>query len=101
MGDTPHFWAAPFERDAEFGGLGLPSSDAGRFDAPRTKLDGIKEGANTTIAIVATDLTMTKAELQRLAVMAVAMGRSSPRTAFSNHKTDSLVMSRKMLGKRC
>lgn len=70
MGDTAHFWAAPFERDAEFGGLGLPSSDAGRFDAPRTKLDGLKEGANTTIAIIATDLAMTKAELQRLAVMA-------------------------------
>eukprot|EP00873_Tetraselmis_striata_P008454 jgi/Tetstr1/428718/TSEL_018706.t1 len=70
MGDTPHFWAAPFERNGEFGALGLPSSASGRFDVPRTKLDGLKEGANTTIAIVATDLAMTKAELQRLAVMA-------------------------------
>src|SRR5690606_22443591 len=25
IGDTPHFWAAPFEIGKEFGGLGLPS----------------------------------------------------------------------------
>src|SRR5262249_13964348 len=24
VGDGPHFWAAPFERNGEFGGLGLP-----------------------------------------------------------------------------
>ncbi len=26
IGDGPHFWAAPFERDKEFGGLGWPKS---------------------------------------------------------------------------
>ncbi len=25
VGDGPHFWAAPYERDGEFGGLGLPT----------------------------------------------------------------------------
>ncbi len=26
MGDSPHFWAAPYERNGEFGGLGWPAS---------------------------------------------------------------------------
>ncbi|GGE84242.1 P1 family peptidase [Stappia taiwanensis] len=69
IGDTPHFWAAPFEQDGEFGGLGWPApfpQDGARL---RTKLDGLNEGANTTIAVIATDLDLTKAELKRLAVM--------------------------------
>lgn len=70
MGDTPHFWAAPFERDDEFGGRGWPPAMPAGIDRPRTKLDALKDGANTTIAIVATDMDLTKAELQRLAVMA-------------------------------
>ncbi|WP_306031088.1 P1 family peptidase [Stappia sp. MMSF_3263] len=69
MGDTPHFWAAPFEREAEFGGLGLPRDTAGA-DAVRTKFNATREGANTTIGIVATDLDLDKAALKRLAIMA-------------------------------
>jgi L-aminopeptidase/D-esterase-like protein len=70
MGESPHFWAAPFEKDSEFGGRGWPHLMPEGIDRPRTKLDALKDGANTTIAIVATDLDLTKAELQRLAVMA-------------------------------
>ncbi len=67
IGDGPHFWAAPYEQNSEFGGLGLPSpwpADAHAFR--------IKGGApeNTTIAIVATDAALTKAEAKRLAIMA-------------------------------
>jgi L-aminopeptidase/D-esterase-like protein len=69
MGEGPHFWAAPFEREREFGGLGLPVRVDG-LDRIRTKFDAVREGANTTIGIVATDLDLTKAELKRLAVMA-------------------------------
>lgn len=69
IGDTPHFWAAPFEKDAEFGGLGWPAPFPPDGTRLRTKLDGLTEGANTTIAIIATDLDLTKAELKRLAVM--------------------------------
>jgi hypothetical protein len=50
MGQGPHFWAAPFERDGEFGGLGLPAplpNDA--LSWPRAPLPG----ANTTLAVVA------------------------------------------------
>ncbi|MFD1696708.1 P1 family peptidase [Roseibium aestuarii] len=70
MGDTPHFWSAPFEIGSEFGGLGLPASLDPEMVRPRTKLDARVPGANTTIAAVATDLILTKAEAKRLAVMA-------------------------------
>ncbi len=70
VGDTAHFWAAPFEIGEEFGGLGLPNPLPPETSAVRTKLDGLKAGANTTIAAVATDAVLTKSEAKRLAVMA-------------------------------
>ncbi len=70
IGDGPHFWASPFEIDDEFGGLGLPFPLPGNATEVRTKLDTLKPGANTTIAIVATDAMLTKSEAKRLAVMA-------------------------------
>ena len=66
--DAPHFWAAPFERDGEFGGLGLPSPLPVLPERPPLK--GLPPGANTTIALVATDAVLTKAQCKRLAVMA-------------------------------
>ena len=64
VGDGPEFWAAPFEEGAAFGGLGVASRPAG---PARTKLDS---GGNTTIAVVATDVALTKAEATRIAVAA-------------------------------
>lgn len=67
IGPGPHFWAAPYERDAEFGGLGLP---------PRLSADDVRaawKGAcapATTIAAVLTDATLDKARARRLAVAA-------------------------------
>ncbi|MFK7856081.1 MAG: P1 family peptidase [Granulosicoccus sp.] len=78
-----HFWAAPFELEAEFGGFGLPSS----FDPYRLpkneKLRAFQAlhdlpddpghspaGMNTTIAIVATNASLNKSQLKRLAVSA-------------------------------
>lgn len=62
--DAPNFWAAPFEQDHEFGGLG----PAPFVDAPvKTKLGS---GGNTTIAVVATDLTLDKAGATRMAIAA-------------------------------
>ncbi len=65
VGDGPQFWAAPFEEGAEFGGLG-PAPGA-RQDAP---LPLKRMGEATTIAIVATDARLTKAQAQRMAVAA-------------------------------
>ncbi len=62
-----HFWAAPFEIDAEFGGIGPdPSPGLGRQIQSR-KAQAMSERANTTIAIVATDAALTKSECQRVA----------------------------------
>jgi len=68
VGEGPHFWSAPFERDGEFGNLGYPNPLPALRDRPRMK--GLPPGANTTIAIVATDAVLTKAQCKRLAVMA-------------------------------
>ncbi len=67
-GATPHFWAAPYEHAAEFGGLGFgaPGEDALALALKRD------EPANTTLAIVATDAPLDKAQATRVARMASA-----------------------------
>ncbi len=62
---TGQFWAAPFEESNEFGGLG--PAPMTQQDAP---LPQKRIGEATTIAIVATDATLTKAQAQRMAVAA-------------------------------
>lgn len=65
--NTPHLWAAPWEIDNEFGGLG-PAPAGGN---PHPSLaDGLVSGKNTTIGIIATDAALDKAQCQRLAVAA-------------------------------
>ncbi len=67
LGGGPHFWAAPFERGGEFGGLGWPTPLP-----PDALACRIKGGAPpaTTLAVVTTDAVLTKAEAKRLARMA-------------------------------
>jgi L-aminopeptidase/D-esterase-like protein len=67
VGTGPHFWAAPFEVGSEFGGLGFPATVPADALIPVAKG---RPGENTTIAIVATDATLTKAQTKQLAVMA-------------------------------
>ena len=67
IGDTPHFWAAAFEENGEFGGRGLPSIFPREALEPRMKGGAPK---STTIALVATDATLTKAQCKRFAMMA-------------------------------
>ncbi|WP_299628943.1 P1 family peptidase [uncultured Tateyamaria sp.] len=62
-----HFWAAPFEIDGEFGGLG-PDANAGLGRSlDSRKLTAMIERTNTTIAIIATNATLDKAQCQRVA----------------------------------
>ncbi|WP_440983612.1 P1 family peptidase [Shinella sumterensis] len=71
VGDSRHFWAAPFEEDGEFGGLGLPAPLPPEARLPRTKMSRSPTGTeNTTIAVIATDAVLTKAEAKRLAISA-------------------------------
>ncbi|QHQ36368.1 P1 family peptidase [Algicella marina] len=65
------FWAAGYEIGQEFGGLGVPPGPFAPLTAAHTKMALDRgEGANTTIAVVATDCAMDKAALTRLAVAA-------------------------------
>lgn len=64
---TDCFWAWAMEIDGEFGGqrppvLSAPIDLDYRFDVP--------PGANTTIGVVATDATLTRAQAERVAIMA-------------------------------
>jgi D-aminopeptidase len=66
VGEGPQFWAAPFEMGREFGGLGPSAAMADTSDPePKKRL-----GEATTIAIVATDARLTKAQAHRMAVAA-------------------------------
>jgi L-aminopeptidase/D-esterase-like protein len=67
LGDGPWFWAAPFEVDAEFGGLGWPRPVLPEHWALRLKGSA---GTATTIGLVATDAVLTKPQAKRLAIMA-------------------------------
>lgn len=65
-----HFYAAPFEMGDEFGGLGPdPASGLGLSRESR-KMSAMSARTNTTIAIVATNATLTKAECHRVATAA-------------------------------
>lgn len=71
VAETAHFWAAPFEIGGEFGGLGMPSPFPPDAAEVRTKFGAPPPAiANTTIAVIATDARLTKAECRRLAVSA-------------------------------
>lgn len=67
IGDGPHFWAAACEVGAEFGGLGYPARIPAKALTMRLKGDA---PPSTTVALVATDARLTKAQAKRLAIMA-------------------------------
>ena len=64
------FWAAPFEIDGEFGGAGLPDRAPAVEATFAGKHDARVPGANTTIAVVATDARLTQVQAQRMAIAA-------------------------------
>lgn len=70
-GERANFWAAPHEIDGEFGGLGTWPHPIPFLESALTKRDYADSPiANTTIAIIATDADLSKAQLKRLAVAA-------------------------------
>jgi L-aminopeptidase/D-esterase-like protein len=64
IGAGPHFWAAPFEQNNEFGGRGMPAV----CDTTLRVKTG--RGTGTTIGLVATDAVLSKPQAMRLAIMA-------------------------------
>lgn len=67
IGSGPWFWAAPFEQNAEFGGLGWPKPFPAEALEPLTK---ISPRVSTTLVVVATDAALSKTQAKRLAIMA-------------------------------
>jgi L-aminopeptidase/D-esterase-like protein len=60
------FWAGPWEMEGEFGAVPMPEAPGiTDFDFER-----ITAGANTTLAVVATDLALDRDQALRIAVMA-------------------------------
>ena len=100
VGDGPHFWAAPFEIGAEFGGHG-PAHSHDLASTFATKQDAQTQGANTTIAVVATDATLTKPEAQRFATAAhdgMARAISPSHTPFDGDLVFALSTAKKPPG---
>jgi L-aminopeptidase/D-esterase-like protein len=69
IGDGPHFWAAPFEVNGEFGGRGWPAAITQSHLRARLK-GGPPAATATTIGLIATDAVLTKSQAKRLAIMA-------------------------------
>lgn len=71
IGESMHFWAAPFEQDKEFGGRGWPAAFTPDMLAPRLKGGPAASATeNTTLAVVVTDAILTKPQAKRLAMLA-------------------------------
>ena len=66
-GESLHFWAAPYERGAEFGGLGFGPKEIDDHLALRLKSD---TPSSTDLAVVVTDAALTTTQLKRVAIMA-------------------------------
>jgi L-aminopeptidase/D-esterase-like protein len=90
IGESPYFWAAPFEQASEFGGLGWPVSWPAEHLSLRLKGDHVGAPAleNTTIAIVATDAVLTKDEAKRMAMQSQGALALALRPTHAAHDGD-------------
>ena len=66
-GESLHFWAAPYERGAEFGDLGFGASDIEDHLTLRLKSD---TPSSTDLAVIVTDAALSSTQLKRVAIMA-------------------------------
>ncbi len=102
IGEGPHFWAGAYEEGEEFGGLGLPP----RITPAMRKLDWkgrmrAPPPIATTIALVATDAVLTKAQAKRLAVVShdgLAKGLRFAHALYDGDTVFAAATGRKPLG---
>ena len=96
VGDTPHFWAAPYERNGEFGRRGWPPApsvgDASLMikGGGSASVDDGKPPPSTTVSVIVTDASITKAECQRFATMALGGLASAIRPALAPMDGDTI-----------
>lgn len=64
------YWAAPFEQDGEFGGLGSADTPMGDLEDWGEAKINPSPRTNTTLAIIATDAVLTPDQARRAAIMA-------------------------------
>jgi L-aminopeptidase/D-esterase-like protein len=64
---TGYFWAGPLEQNAEFGGLGAAVL---KNDIELSMPQESRLAENTTLGVVATNISLTKSEAKRVAIMA-------------------------------
>lgn len=69
---TRHFWAWPYEMNAEFGGLGPPPDPAPLAPGLSLPPSLRPPGTNTTLVVVGCNLTLDRGAARRLAIMAQA-----------------------------
>ena len=67
---TRKFWASPFEIGHEFGQAGLPDKAPDLKATFLGKHNALAPGANTTIAVVATNASLSQSQAQRMAIAA-------------------------------
>ena len=67
---TRHFWAWPYEFGDEYGGLGAPPMAAPLAAEMPLPIPLREPGMSTTLAVVATNATLDRAQAKRVAVMA-------------------------------
>ena len=67
---TRRFWAAPYEMDGEFGGLGWPQEMQDLADDWGAAKPDPAQRQNTTLGVVATSARLSQGQCKRLAIMA-------------------------------
>jgi L-aminopeptidase/D-esterase-like protein len=98
IGDGPHFWAGALEEGGEFGGLGWPAQVTPHMR--RLVWKGGPQPA-TTIALVATDAVLTKAQAKRLAIAShagLARGLRFSHALFDGDTVFAAATGRRPLG---
>ncbi|HLY06273.1 MAG TPA: P1 family peptidase [Rhizomicrobium sp.] len=99
---TDVFWAFPFEQAGEFGDKRLaPDFRPVEASLPSDIKTPARAGANTTIAVVATDAELTGVELKRVAIMAAdgfARALRPVHTPFDGDTVFALATAKRALG---
>ena len=101
MPGTDAYWAWPFEIDGEFGGARPPQAYAADAEDWGAAKANPAPGQNTTIACIATDMTLTADEARRVAQMALSGFSRAIRPVFAPFDGDAVfVMSTGRIARR-
>ncbi|MGF1561194.1 MAG: P1 family peptidase [Geminicoccaceae bacterium] len=87
------FWAAPYLADGDLGDAVTPwvTTAAERDAIQGTRASQAQAGANTTLVVVATDARLSKAQAQRLAIMAQDGLARAVRPVHTPYDGDSVI----------